>query len=65
MAIRVITGALQNITKEQTEKIENKLLQAVVGELGPEHALLEPDWTKITFSRVGPSHPPPQTPVEK
>ena len=63
MAIQVTTGGLLHITKEQTEKIENKLLQAVVSELGPKHAL-EPDWTKITFSRVGPSHPP-QTPVEK
>ena len=57
MAIRVSTGGLQRITKKQIEKIENKLLQAVVSEMGPEHAL-QPDWTQITFSRVGPSHPP-------
>jgi hypothetical protein len=62
MAIRVTTGGLQHVTKEQTEKIENKLLQAVVSELGPEHAL-KPDWTQITFSRIGPSHI--TTPVEE
>jgi hypothetical protein len=57
MAIRVTTGGLKHITKEQTEKIENKLLQAVISELGKEHAL-PPDWTQITFSRIGPPHEP-------
>lgn len=53
MAIRVSTGGLKSLTKEQTAKIENALLRGVVSELG---ATLPPDWTQITFSRIGPSH---------
>jgi hypothetical protein len=56
MGIRVTTGGLKNISKEQVAKIENKLVEAVVAELG-KHAL-PPDWTQITFSRIGPSHTP-------
>lgn len=53
MAIRVSTGGLKRVSEEKRKKIENKLLQAVVSELG-KHAL-PPDWTQITFSRIGPS----------
>ncbi len=56
MGIRVSTGGLKNISKEQVAKIENKLVEAVVAELG-KHAL-PPDWTQITFSRIGPPHEP-------
>lgn len=53
MAIRVHTGALHHITESQRVAIENKLLQSVLHEIGVD---LPPDWTKITFSRIGPPH---------
>jgi hypothetical protein len=55
MAIRVSAGEVKRISEAQRKKIENKLLQAVVSELGRE---LPPDWTQITFSRIGPPHTP-------
>jgi hypothetical protein len=56
MAIRVSTGGLKRVSEEKRKKIENKLLQAVVSELGKN--ALPPDWTQITFSRIGPPHTP-------
>ena len=54
MSVRVSTGGLKNISKDQQERIQNQLLQSVIRELGHE---LPPDWTQVTFSRIGPSHP--------
>jgi hypothetical protein len=56
MAIRVSTGGMKRISEEKRKKIENKLLQVVVSELGKN--ALPPDWTQITFSRIGPPHEP-------
>jgi len=56
MAIRVSTGGLKRISEEKRKKIENKLLKAVISELGAK--ALPPDWTQITFSRIGPPHEP-------
>ena len=53
MGVSISTGGLKNLTSEQEERIQNQLLQSVVKELG---LLKAPDWTKITFSRVGPPH---------
>ena len=53
MAVRVTTGGLKGLSKDQIERVENQLLKSVVGELG--HAL-PPDWTQIIFSRIGPPH---------
>jgi hypothetical protein len=55
MAVRVQTGSLHNLSEAQQERIQNVLLQALVRELGDK---LPPDWTQITFSRIGPSHDP-------
>jgi hypothetical protein len=55
MAIRVNTGFLQNLSEKQRMTVENKLLQSVLHELG---AVLPPDWTQVTFSRIGPPHEP-------
>jgi hypothetical protein len=53
MAMRVHTGSLRNLSEAQTERIQNALLQSLIRELGD---ALPPDWTQITFSRIGPSH---------
>jgi hypothetical protein len=53
MAVRVTTGGLKDLSKEQIERVENQLLKSLVRELGH---VLPPDWTQVTFSRIGPPH---------
>lgn len=62
MAMRVHTGALRNLNSAQTERIQNALLHALVTELGD---ALPPDWTQITFSRIGPPHNVVEAPEEQ